>query len=322
MAFPYQPGYPPGVQAPVMNPPVPYEGEIVDGMCPGRMIFIQGFVHDGAERFHVNLQCGQGGPPRPDIALHFNPRFAASKVVRNTLVGGKWGNEEKGDPGFFPFTHNQNFEMIILCELNMFKCAVNGLHYIEYNHRISDLQRINTIAIDGGCSIYSIRFEGGAAVAHSQTLPMPNFNFGPKFNPPVPYECEIDGGMTPGKMIFVSGFVNTDDPDRFHINLQAGPGDGPPRPDIAFHFNPRFAAEKVVRNALGGQKWGGEEKETPFFPFVPGGFFEVIILCQEDAYRCAVNGVHMIEFKHRQPCENVTHLAVAGAIRLSQIRFQ
>ncbi len=48
------------------------------------------------------------------------------------------------------------------------QCAVNGHHYIEYKHRIKDLSRINTIAIDGKCTIYSIRFEGGAAVAHQQ----------------------------------------------------------------------------------------------------------------------------------------------------------
>ena len=62
---------------------------------------------------------------------------------------------------------------------------------------------------------------------------------------------------------------------RFHINLQCGPGEAAPRPNVAFHFNPRFAAQKIVRNALADQKWGNEEKETPSFPFVPGGYFEV-----------------------------------------------
>ena len=71
----------------------------------------------------MNLQCGAGGPPRPDIALHFNPRFPANKVVRNTLVNEKWGGEEKGDPGFFPFGQGQNFEIIILCEMDQFKVS-------------------------------------------------------------------------------------------------------------------------------------------------------------------------------------------------------
>ena len=60
-------------------------------------------------RFHVNLQCGVGTNPRPDIAMHFNPRFKAQAVVRNTLTNQKWGNEEKG-AGYFPFAPNGFFE--------------------------------------------------------------------------------------------------------------------------------------------------------------------------------------------------------------------
>ncbi|XP_072032411.1 galectin-8-like [Amphiura filiformis] len=312
MAFPA--GYPTGVQAPVINPTLPYEGPITDAMSPGKIIFISGCVHDGADRFHVNLQCGEGGPPRPDVAFHFNPRFMAAKVVRNTLVNQNWGGEEKDDPGTFPFGHKENFEIIIMCEADGYKTAVNGQPFIEYKHRLEDLSCINTIAIDGMCDIFAIRFEAGD--------PMPNFESEPKINPPVPFECPIDGGLGHGRMIYVSGYVNEDSPDRFHINLQCGPGEAKPRCNVAFHFNPRFAAQKIVRNALANQKWGGEETETPDFPFVPGGFFEVILLCQEDGYRAAVNGVHMIEFAHRQPCEDVNTLFIKGAIRLTQVRIQ
>ncbi|XP_033125921.1 galectin-8-like isoform X2 [Anneissia japonica] len=303
----------PGQQFPIVNPPVPYVGNIQGQMFPNKMIFIQGSVPIGADRFHINLQCGTSTNPRADIALHFNPRFQALKVVRNTLTRQSWGKEET-QGSYFPFAHGQHFQIIILCEPHQFKVAVNGQHFIEYKHRIQQLNRIDTLAIDGKVQIYSIRFSGGEPQAHAHAM-------GPIFNPPVPYTGGIQGGMVPGRLVFVSGIVKPG-ADRFHINLQCGPEGAGPRPNIALHFNPRFKARTIVTNALTNQKWGGEEKHAQFFPFVDNGFFEVIILCQMDAYRVAVNGQHLLEFKHRFPYQTVNTLMVAGAVTITQIRFQ
>lgn len=50
------------------------------------------------------------------------------------------------------------------------------------------------------------------------------------------------------------------------------------RSDVAFHFNPRFnenGRQVIVRNSLIGQKWGAEERDLDFFPFMAGKPFEV-----------------------------------------------
>jgi len=70
-------------------------------------------------RFAVNLKYQQEGG---DIAFHFNPRLNDRVVVRNSLLGGAWGPEERAQPSF-PFQAGQQFNMIILCEPNNFKVS-------------------------------------------------------------------------------------------------------------------------------------------------------------------------------------------------------
>ncbi|XP_078675731.1 galectin-8-like isoform X3 [Branchiostoma floridae x Branchiostoma belcheri] len=316
-----------GMQAPVVNPGIPYIGEIQGGLQPGKMITIQGFVIPGADRkrgwfgityeecrFHVNLQCGASTQPRADIAMHFNPRVMAGVVVRNCLQNQAWGGEEK-QHGPFPFAMGQNFEMIILTEPDKFKVAVNGQHFIEFRHRIP-FQRVNTLAIDGKVQIQAIRFDSGMPGA-----PQAQRGGAPVFNPQVPYIGSIAGGMYPGRMVIINGTVHPGAPDRFHFNLQCGASTSP-RADIALQFNPRFAARAVVRNSLINNGWGREEKDTPYFPFMPGQPFELMVLCQQDSFKVAVNGQHFTEFRHRiQPLTRVDTLVVEGKVSLQQIRF-
>ena len=48
-------------------------------------------------RFMVDFQCGCSLHPRPDIAIHFNPRFHTTKphVICNTLYRGRWQAEAR-----------------------------------------------------------------------------------------------------------------------------------------------------------------------------------------------------------------------------------
>ena len=59
-------------------------------------------------RFTVNFVRGN------DIAFHLNPRFndgGKQAVVRNTMVGERWGKEERHTQGGFPFMAGQSFEV-------------------------------------------------------------------------------------------------------------------------------------------------------------------------------------------------------------------
>ncbi|KHJ92780.1 galactoside-binding lectin, partial [Oesophagostomum dentatum] len=67
-----------------------------EGLAPNRSLLLSGTPSPGGERFHINLLKKNG-----DIALHFNPRFDEKAVVRNSLITGEWGNEER--EGKMPF---------------------------------------------------------------------------------------------------------------------------------------------------------------------------------------------------------------------------
>lgn len=58
-------------------------------------------------------------------------------------------------------------------------------------------------------------------------------------------------------------------PPRFYINLRSGS-------DIAFHLNPRFNENAVVRNTQINGSWGSEERSLPRgMPFFRGQSFSV-----------------------------------------------
>ncbi|KAG8524983.1 Galectin-5, partial [Galemys pyrenaicus] len=83
----------------------------------------------------------------------------------------------------------------------------------------------------------------------------------------VPYCASIPGGLCPPKNIIVSGNVLSD-AKSFYINLCSGN-------DIAFHLNPRFVEDVVVRNTQTNKSWGPEERSlSQNMPFSRGQGFQ------------------------------------------------
>lgn len=61
----------------------------------------------------MNLQTDDGDSPS-NVSFHFNPRQNQGEVVRNSMIDGDWGEEEK-DSDHFPFGPKANFEIRIVC---------------------------------------------------------------------------------------------------------------------------------------------------------------------------------------------------------------
>jgi hypothetical protein len=69
---------------------------------------------------------------------------------------------------------------------------------------------------------------------------------------------------------------------RFSVNLACG---STPASDVAFHLNPRFDQNYVVRNSRLRGRWGREEcAATQRNPFKRGAKFYLTILAAEDGF--------------------------------------
>ncbi|ULU04258.1 hypothetical protein L3Y34_017208 [Caenorhabditis briggsae] len=142
--------------------PVPYESGIAaDGLVPGKTLVVYGTPEKKAKKFNINLLKKNG-----DIALHFNPRFdekgngfmcakpTPGSVVRNSLVNGEWGNEER--EGKNPFERLTAFDLEIRNEEFAFQIFVNGERFASYAHRV-DPHDIAGLQIQGDIELTGIQ---------------------------------------------------------------------------------------------------------------------------------------------------------------------
>lgn len=124
----------------------------------------------------------------------------------------------------------------------------------------------------------------------------------------VPYDLPLHAGMMPRLLITIVA-EPVPGGERFQVDFLKGP-------DVVFHFNPRFSEQTIVRNSNLGGCWGPEEREGPF-PFFPGQRFELKILVDEDMFKVAVDGNHLLEYEHRVGgLEEVTLVRIMGDISL------
>ncbi|KAI4466636.1 galectin [Holotrichia oblita] len=106
---------------PVIDPPVPYLGQIQGGFTPGQMIRVQGFASPVGDRFDINFQTSANTAPRDDIGLHLSVRLAEGYVARNSIQGGVWGEEQNS--GDLPIQPGEKYEIIVLSDNREFKVS-------------------------------------------------------------------------------------------------------------------------------------------------------------------------------------------------------
>ncbi|KAK7103382.1 galectin-4-like [Littorina saxatilis] len=337
---------------------LPHTGPIVGGLTEGKQIQIQGILQDHAQAngFSVNLCCGP--KMEPDCALHFNPRLNQGCIVRNTMIGGAWGGEER--EGGMPIAKGKVFEIIIMATSSAYQVAVNGVHFTSFKHRIP-MERVQYLIVDGHyLKINFIKYEGGmnavpapAGMAPGYNQP-PGYGFAPGpvpppytyspggfaqphavakpparagggdvlYNPQIPLMQKIPGKMQPNKMIYISG-VPHPGAKRFSINLLTAPhGES----DYSFHFDVRInyggVQKVVVRNTRKQGAWGDEECKVPHFPFAPSANFDMIIMATQNSFKVAVNNAHFIEYAYRMPLKHIDTLNIDGDVRIHSLRFQ
>uniref|UniRef100_A0A8I6AH52 Galectin n=1 Tax=Rattus norvegicus TaxID=10116 RepID=A0A8I6AH52_RAT len=142
----------------------------------------------------------------------------------------------------------------------------------------------------------------------------------PVFHPVIPYVTTIFGGLYAGKMIMLQGVVPRH-ARRFQVDFQCGCCLHP-RPDVAFHFSPRFYTVKphVICNTLQGGLWQ-KEVRWPGIALQKGASFLILFLFDNEEVKVSVNGQHFLHYRYRLPLSRVDTLDISGDILVKAVGF-
>lgn len=234
---------------PLVNPPMPLLTPIPGGFTYGKIIRVKGMLSPMPQRFAINLQCGPNTQPRDDMALHFNVRMAERAVVRNSLVFGQWGHEEKHGH-MFPFVPGQAFEILFLADSNQYKIAINGQHFTEFHCRMP-MERVSYLSADGDITIHMITFEGGHGAPGQ--MPMPGGHVPPM---PMPAPAHPGGHVPPHGAPYPPGMA-APYPTQPGMPYPAAPGyPGAPGgyPAHYAHLSPKSAKKAAKKQAKAQKK--------------------------------------------------------------------
>ncbi|XP_066216219.1 galectin-12 isoform X1 [Saccopteryx leptura] len=299
------------LQPPVFHPVVPYVTTIFGGLRAGKMVMLQGVVPLEARRFQVDFQCGCSLHPRPDIAIHFNPRFHTTKphVICNTLCNGRWQAEARWPR--LALQRGARFLILFLFGNEEMKVSVNGQHFLHYRYRLP-LSRVDTLGIFGDILVRAVGFlnvnpfsEGSSEypVGHPFLLKSPKLD--------VPCSRPLPRGLWPGQVIVLRGLV-LQEPKDFTLSLL----------DEAARVAVTLRASFADRTLAWVSPWGRKQLILAPFLFYPQRFFEVLLLCQEGGLKLALNGQGLgATSLDQQALERLRELRISGTIQLYSVHY-
>ncbi|XP_063287758.1 galectin-4-like isoform X1 [Pelobates fuscus] len=139
-------------------------------------------------------------------------------------------------------------------------------------------------------------------------------SFAPIYNPTVPFQSAILGGISEGKRVVIQGQARAH-AKRFAVNFVSFNN------DIAFHFNPRFdEGNVIVCNTQQGNQWGSEERKGNM-PFRKSTYFDIAITVLGHAFQVTANGQFLLEYRHRLSYQTIQSVQVNGDVNLSCVTF-
>ncbi|XP_075043247.1 galectin-4-like isoform X3 [Mixophyes fleayi] len=136
----------------------------------------------------------------------------------------------------------------------------------------------------------------------------------PIYNPGVPFQSAVLGGITEGKRVTIQGQAHSH-AKKFAVNFVCY------NSDIAFHFNPRFdEGNVIVCNTMQCKSWGSEERKN-HMPFKKNTYFDIAITVLGHAFQVTVNGQYILEYRHRVSYQTIQSLEVNGDVSLNCVTF-
>eukprot|EP00075_Anas_platyrhynchos_P036018 XP_027325271.1 LOW QUALITY PROTEIN: grifin [Anas platyrhynchos] len=127
-----------------------FEALYPEGMCPGWSVVVKGETSSSTSMFEINFLSYPGD----QIAFHFNPRFASSRIVCNSFLANHWGREEVNST--FPFEAKEPFQVEIYSDHDYFHIFIDEHKILQYKHRQKQLSSITKLQILNDITISSV----------------------------------------------------------------------------------------------------------------------------------------------------------------------
>uniref|UniRef100_A0A7G3ABA9 Galectin n=1 Tax=Lutzomyia longipalpis TaxID=7200 RepID=A0A7G3ABA9_LUTLO len=276
----------------------------------GLSVRILGEILPTCERFSINLVLNT---PERDIALHINPRLPQNYIVRNSRVGGVWGNEERTSALPFSLHRGSSFIIQILFTTSSYLISVNGRHVAAFAHRLP-FTKVKCVEVKG--DVHDVQSDQVYAETYPEKVKNSNRiqtirHLEDDEDPTValndnkilvPFYGRLQSPFKNGHLLHIRARLKLL-PHSFYINLQMGDKIWP-HPLIYFHFNARFAntggRHIICQNSWMTGDWGREERSECPMEFVPGKVFDLRIASTLYTYNVFLDGCLISEFILRE----------------------